>query len=221
MQVNDINILLGCECSGIVREAFRKHGFNAYSCDIKPAEDNSPYHLQCDVFEAIGAKNWGGAIFFPDCTYLTGSGLHWNGRIKGRAELTAAAIVFVEKLWASNIPHIAIENPVGCLSTKSRLGKPTGERGQIIQPYNFGDDASKKTCIWRKELPALKKTKYFPPRITVDGKERWGNQTDSGQNNLGPSESRAADRARTYPGIAEAMAQQWGNYLLNLYIPLA
>lgn len=120
------------------------------------------------------------------------------------------AIAFAESLWESDIPKIAIENPRGCLTTMSRLMRET----QAIQPYHFNEDASKETCLWLKGLPPLVGTGYFPPRIVQSGpyagKERWGNQTDSGQNKLAPGESRAADRARTYLGIAEAMAQQWG-----------
>lgn len=98
---------------------------------------------------------------------------------------------------------LALENPVGCIST--RIRKPT----QIIQPYQFGDDASKKTCLWLRNLPPLTPTKYIPPRM-VNGKPRWANQTDSGQNKLGPSEDRWKERSRTYQGIADAMATQWG-----------
>jgi hypothetical protein len=101
------------------------------------------------------------------------------------------------------IHHIAIENPIGCLS--SRWRKPD----QIVQPWHYGDDASKATCLWLKNLPPLVATNPYPPRI-VNGKKRWGNQTDSGQNKLGPSEDRWKERSRTFPGIANAMAQYWG-----------
>lgn len=105
------------------------------------------------------------------------------------------------------IPKIAMENPIGCLSTKYR--KPD----QIIQPYNFGDNASKSTCLWLKGLPLLEKTKFIEPRM-INGKPRWANQTDSGQNNLGPSEDRWKERSKTYQGIADAMAIQWGGNIL-------
>jgi len=133
------------------------------------------------------------------------SGLHWNGRIPGRAALTEEALGFVRFLMDQPIPKIAIENPVSCIS--SRIRKPD----QTIQPYQFGHDASKRTCLWLKGLsplpidPAL----YVEPRM-VNGKPRWANQTDSGQNKLGPSPDRWKERSETYSGIANAMAQHWG-----------
>ena len=102
------------------------------------------------------------------------------------------------------VERIAVETPVSCIS--SRIRKPD----QIIQPYHFGDDASKKTCLWLKNLPILKHTQYVGPRIVGGGKQRWANQTDSGQNKLGPSPDRAKLRSKTYQGIADAMASQWG-----------
>jgi hypothetical protein len=143
-------------------------------------------------------------IAHPPCTYLCSSGLHWNKRRPERAVETEKALVFVRELLAAPIQRIALENPIGCIST--RIHKYT----QIIQPYEYGHDASKSTCLWLKQLPQLQPTKYVQPRI-VNGKKRWANQTDSGQNKLGPSETRWAERSRTYEGIAEAMAEQWGN----------
>lgn len=151
-------------------------------------------------------------IAFPDCTYLTGSGLHWNGRIEGRAEKTEAALEFVRRLLDAPIPQIALENPVGCIGTRIRPAD------QTVQPYEYGEDASKRTCFWLKNLPKL----MCNPALRVPGRmiewprgggkmvERWANQTDSGQNALTPSDTRAEDRSRTYWGIALAMADQWG-----------
>lgn len=124
---------------------------------------------------------------------------------------TVDAIAFAELLWSAPIPRICIKNPTGVLSTRSKLRKSHDS----IQPHEFGHDASKKTLLWLKGLPPLIKTgPHIPPRIVIDanGKahKRWGNQTDSGQNRLGPSDHRSADRARTYAGIAKAMAEQWG-----------
>lgn len=167
---------------------------------------------------------WGAGLFFPDCTYLTISAewaykygpYHQNvkpGTLVGkeRREARSRAVAHVWKLWRSDIPMISIENPVGRLSTLFR--PPT----QTIQPYEFGDDASKRTCLWLRGLPLLKGTKYIQPRM-VDGKPRWGNQTDSGQNKLSPGPGRAAERSKTYPGIAKAMAEQWfTNYQQNLF----
>lgn len=216
-----MHVLIGCESSGQVRRAFRELGHVAWSCDLLPADDGSEFHLKCDVFDAIGPARpceWDLAIFHPPCTYLSGSGLHWNTRGKivdgrPRAELTEEALNFVTQLLAANIPRIALENPVGCIST--RICKPD----QIIQPHWFGDDASKATCLWLKNLPKLVPTKHVPPRcVTVNGKARfrWANQTDSGQNKLGPSEDRWKKRSETYAGIAAAMAEQWGGKSLTV-----
>lgn len=208
-----MKVLVGCELSGRVRDAFIKCGHDAVSCDIEPSESPGP-HIQGDILEVIRRtkKQWDLGIFFPPCTFLCGSGLHWNKRTPGREAETLSAIEFVEALWRADIEKIAIENPIGCLSTRSILGKPKGRNGQIIQPYNFNEDASKATCLWLKNLPPLVKTKYVEPRI-VNGKKRWSNQTDSGQNRLAPSATRGKDRAVTYQGIADAMAIQWGGFI--------
>ena len=207
-----MRVLVACERSGIVREAFRRRGHNAWSCDLLPAEDGSPYHIQGDAVIASldtdglrepGDDWWDLMIAHPECRYLSVSGLHWNHRRPERAALTEQAAEFAVALWNAPIKRVALENPVGILS--SRIRKPD----QIIQPYQFGEDASKATCLWLRGLPPLIPTKRVPGRI-VNGKERWANQTDSGQNRLGPSPTRSMDRARTYQGIADAMADQWG-----------
>jgi hypothetical protein len=136
--------------------------------------------------------------------------MHWTTRGLRDPQRTVEAIRFAEALWDSPVPKIALENPVSVLSTRSKLGRPN----QIIQPYYFGEDASKKTCLWLKNLPLLRPTKFCPGRKVVTGLTtvmRWPNQTDSGQNRLGPSDTRAAERAKTYEGVAQAMSEQWGN----------
>lgn len=161
-------------------------------------------------------------IAFPPCTYLCSSGLHWNKRRPERAQLTEEALAFVVMILNADCDKLALENSIGCISTRIArnpksgiyyiMDKPDPKKGitpQIIQPHQFGEDASKATCLFLKGLPPLKGTRNFPPRI-VNGKKRWGNQTDSGQNRLGPSDERAGLRAKTYPGIAQAMAEQWG-----------
>ena len=203
-----MNVLIGCEEFGEVRDAFRLLGHDAWSCDLEDVEPQGTwknYHLFGDVRWFIDNPPlvWDLLIAFPPCDYLAVSGLHWNKRVPGRAEKTERALEFVAYLMNAPIPRIAIENPVGCIST--RIRRPD----QIFQPYEFGADASKKTCLWLKNLPPLRPTQYVPPRM-VDGKPRWSNQTDSGQNRLGPSPSRARERGRTYPGVALAMALQWG-----------
>jgi hypothetical protein len=224
MKPIDISILLACECSGVIREALRARGFNAISCDLKEAEDNSPHHIQGDVLGVLGYhspgnlgtdgwrtdRRWHAMIAHPECRYMSVSGLHWNGRVPGRAQKTAEAIAFAKKLWEAPIEHIAIENPVSC------LWAALGTKAHYIQPHQFGADASKATGFALKGFPPLVPTEHIAPRM-VNGKPRWSNQTDSGQNRLGPSPTRSADRARTYPGIAAAIAQQWGDYLLEVY----
>jgi hypothetical protein len=195
-----VRVLVACECSGRVRDAFIRRGHDAWSCDILPSETPGP-HIQDDVRNHL-SEGWDMIIAFPDCTYLCSSGLHWNHRRPGRQELTEEAIKFAT-MFEGYAGKVAVENPIGCLSTRYR--KPD----QIIQPWQFGADASKATCLWLKGLPLLQPTKLVEPRI-VNGKKRWGNQCDSGQNKLGPSPERAAERARTYQGIADAMAEQWG-----------
>ena len=193
-----MKVLIACEYSGIVRDAFISLGHDAMSCDLLPTEQPGP-HYQGDVFDIIG-DGWDLMIAHPPCTYLSSSGLHWNGRVPGRAELTEEALEFVRRLLDAPIPKIALENPVGCIS--SRIRKPD----QIIQPWHFGDDASKKTCLWLKNLPLLRETNRLPGNNLT----RRANQTASGQNKLGPSPDRQKIRSKTYQGIADAMAAQWG-----------
>jgi site-specific DNA-cytosine methylase len=170
------------------------------SCDLLPSEQPGPHH-QGDVRELLG-QEWDLLIAHPPCTYLSVSGMHWTTRGLRDPKLTEDALDFVRLFMNAPIERIAIENPVSVIS--SRIRKPD----QIIQPYQFGHDASKKTCLWLKGLPLLKPTQMVEPRI-VGGKQRWGNQTDSGQNKLPPSKDRWKLRSKTYEGIADAMAAQW------------
>lgn len=157
---------------------------------------------------------WDLMVAHPDCTFLTVSANAYSGA-EWRMEARMLAVQFVKTLWAFPIPRICIENPVGVLSTIWRRW------AQSIQPYEFGDDASKETCFWLKNLPTLTPTKRIQGRMVEwprgSGKmvERWSNQTDSGQNKLPPSEKRAMLRAETYPGIADAMVDQWGRLQLE------
>lgn len=194
-----MRVLVACEFSGIVRDAFRERGHDAWSCDLLPSEAPGQ-HFQGDVFELLREREFDVMIAHPPCTYLCSSGLHWNTRRPGRALETEKALEFVAFLMAAPIERIAIENPVGCIST--RIRKPN----QIIQPWQFGHPESKSTCLWLKNLPQLVPTKVMP----VPESGRWANQTASGQNKLAPSATRWADRSRTYAGIAAAMAEQWG-----------
>jgi len=193
---------VACEYSGRVREAFRSLGHDAWSCDLLPSDDGSEYHLTSNVLSLL-EDGWDMMIAFPPCTYLCSSGLHWNKRVEGRSEKTEEALEFVRSLMFSPINKIAIENPVG------RIGTAIRKADQSIHPYMFGDDASKRTCLWLKNLEKLKATGFVEPRI-VNGKPRWANQTDSGQNRLAPSADRWKERSKTYQGIANAMAHHWG-----------
>lgn len=217
-----MKVLVACEYSGAVRDAFIRAGHDAMSCDLLATEATGP-HYQGDVFDII-RDGWDLMIAHPPCTYLTISA-EWaykdtqtkkikQGTLIGaaRREAREHAIRFVTDLANAPIRRIAIENPVGVLSSRWR------EPDQFIQPYEYGDDASKKTCLWLKNLPRLKPTSFRSPRLAVsaDGRSyslRWGNQTDSGQNKEPPSEDRWKIRSATYAGWAEAMANQWGALL--------
>jgi len=221
-----MRVLVACEYSGRVRDAFIAEGHDAMSCDLLPTDAPGP-HYQGDVRDVIGG-GWDIMVSHPPCTYLSSSGLHWNKRVPGRAENTEDALKFVQLLLDAPIPYIALENPIGCIST--RIRKPS----QTIQPWMFGEDASKATCLWLKGLPELKSTSIKEPRWVCcgiplpEGAEkygcanccgdkrpvgRWANQTDSGQNRLPPTEDRWKIRSETYKGIAQAMAQQWSAHI--------
>lgn len=195
-------VLVACESSGTVRNAFRALGHDAWSCDILPSDDGSEYHIQANARSVLDNYDWDLLIAHPPCTYLSVSGMHWTTRGLRDPKLTEDALDFVKVFMEANVDKICIENPVSIIS--SRIRRPD----QIIQPWQFGHDASKKTCLWLKNLPKLQPTKLIEPRM-VDGKARWSNQTDSGQNKLPPSADRWKIRSKTYEGIALAMAEQW------------
>lgn len=197
-----MKVLVACEYSGRVRDAFIARGHEAVSCDLLPSESPGP-HIQGDVIPLL-TQGWDMLIAFPPCTYLCSSGLHWNKRVPDRQLETERALEFVRTLLNAPVPRIALENPIGCIS--SHIRKPD----QIIHPWMFGEDASKATCLWLKGLPSLRPTNIIEGRI-VNGKRRYANQTDSGQNKLGPSDDRWKIRSTTYLGIANAMAEQWGH----------
>lgn len=197
-----MRVLIACECSGVVRRAFAARGHDAWSCDLKPAEDGSPRHICGDALEIMRCDSFDLIIAHPPCTYLSVSGMHWTTRGLRDPKLTEDALRFFVACLEAPCPRVCVENPVGITSTRVR------PPNQWIQPFEFGDDASKRTGLWLRGLPKLVPTCRVHGRL-VNGRERWSNQTDSGQNRLGPSERRAADRAQTYPGIAAAMADQW------------
>jgi site-specific DNA-cytosine methylase len=195
-----VRVLVACEWSGVVRDAFRARGHEAFSCDlpgVRPEGFHFDCHVACDV-RVLLEPAWDLIVAFPPCTHLAVSGARY---FAGKAREQAAAIDFVRALMGAPCPRIAIENPVGVLSTKVR------EPDQIIQPWQFGHPESKATCLWLKGLPLLTPTHILP----TPASGRWANQTPSGQNKLGPSPDRAKRRGKTYTGVAMAMAAQWGD----------
>lgn len=196
-------VLIACEYSGRVRDAFAALGWDAWSCDLLPS-DAPGQHYQGDVRDLL-SQHWDILLGFPPCTYLCSSGMHWTTRGLRDPQLTEDALGFVKLLMDADVKHIAIENPVGVIS--SRIRKPDC----IIQPWQYGHPESKTTCLWLKNLPALQPTNI----LKKPASGRWANQTPSGQNKLGPSADRWKERSKTYPGIALAMAQQWSAFVLS------
>ena len=190
-----MKVLIACEYSGRVRDAFTAMGHDATSVDLLPSETEGR-HIIGDVLDVIKSEHFDLMIAHPPCTDLATSGAKWfaEKRADGRQQ---KALQFVQDLMDAPIEKIALENPVSIIS--SHIRKPD----QYIQPWQFGHDAQKKTGLWLKNLPLLRET-------NVIHKERYANQTPSGQNKLAPSPDRWKDRSRTYQGIANAMASQWG-----------
>jgi hypothetical protein len=203
-----MRVLVACEFSGVVRDAFGRSGHDAWSCDLLP-DDTGP-HQQRDVREILSQK-WDMLIGHPPCQYMSNSGAlrlyrggkKANGRDPERWAQMEAAAAFFSALWNAPIPRIAVENPVMVGHAKRLIGV---QQSQTIQPFQFGHPESKRTCLWLKGLPALKPTEV----LTLPESGHWDNQTPSGQNKLGPSPDRWKLRAQTYTGIADAMASQWG-----------
>ena len=195
-----MKVLVACEYSGIVRDAFVAKGHDAWSCDILPTESPGN-HFEGDVLEHLD-KGWDLMIAHPPCTHLAVSGARWFTEGKKPWSLQEDALDFVRKLLDAPIDKIALENPVSVISTKIR--KPN----QIIQPYQFGHDVSKKTCLWLKNLPNLKPTKIVKPDIIE--KDGYKMSRHHWETFKLPSKIRGKVRSRFYEGIAEAMADQWG-----------
>lgn len=196
-----MKVLVACEVSGVVREAFRARGHDAWSCDLQPS--SSIRHIQRDAREVI-RDGWDLMIAHPPCTYLSNSGAHWLHRRPERWELMREGAAFFRLLLdAADIPRIAVENPVMHKYAVEIIGR---RQDQTIQPYEFGHPESKRTCFWLKGLPLLRAT----DRLPLPASGHWENQCPGGQNRLGPSPERAAMRAKTYSGIAAAIADQWG-----------
>ena len=183
-----MKVLIACEFSGVARRAFRALGHDAWSCDLLPAEDGG-HHRQSDAVAVAEEDDWDLMIAHPPCTHLCSSGARW---FKGKGAEQAHAVWFAKFLGnMAHIPRVAIENPIGVLSTQWR--KPD----QIIQPWQFGHGETKATCLWLRGLPKLE-----PTRI-VEGREARVHR-------MPPGPDRWKERSRTFTGIAEAMARQWG-----------
>lgn len=194
-----MKVLIGCEESQIVCKAFRELGHEAYSCDIIDCSGGHPeWHIKGDVLEVLN-DGWDIGIFHPPCTRLCNSGVCWLEKRNLWEEMRQGANFFKQLLY-SNIPKVAVENPIMHKYALEIIGT---KYSQTIQPYEFGEDASKRTCLWLKNLPLLLPTDFLI-------KKRYANQTPSGRCNLPPSKDRAKLRSKTYPGIAKAMAEQWG-----------
>lgn len=224
--VSDIKVLVACEYSGTVRDEFSKLGFDTTSCDILPTESEGK-HYQGDVRDIL-CNNWDLVIGHPPCTYLAVSGARWmyhpedknlpvgerrrHPKYPNRLEDQESALGFFKLLYNCPSRHVALENPVSVLSSKFR--KPD----QVIQPYQFGDPATKTTCLWTRGLPKLTSTNIVSPQtiITSTGRtyDKWWYDTCKLPTKNG---ERAHARNKTFKGIAEAMATQWGEYLCCYY----
>lgn len=181
-----MKVLVACEYSGVVRDAFLERGIDAISADLLPSDRPGP-HYQGDVRKLIEGEKWDMLLAFPPCTHLAASGARW---FKEKKEEQEEAIEFVRYLMNAPVEKIAIENPVGIIS--SRIRKPD----QIIQPWQYGHGETKATCLWLKGLPKL------IPTSIVDGREARVHR-------MPPSSNRWKERSRTYYGIGQAMAAQW------------
>jgi hypothetical protein len=187
-----VRVLVACEFSGVVRDAFASRGHDAWSCDVRPTEREGQHYHGSILDVEILQRGWDLMIAHPDCTFLTVSGNRWFN--DWRVEARLAALHFVRALWAFPIPHIAIENPIGVLSTVWK--RPD----QVVEPFHFGDPFKKATCLWLKNLPPLVTTNNLGA-----GKQACWLEP--------PSPQRKMNRSRTYQGIATAMAEQWGAFL--------
>lgn len=192
-----IRLLVACETSGEIRRRLRQRGFDAWSVDVLPSEDNSRHHIVADALEIV-RRGWHGLIGHPPCTRLCNSGVRWLAERNLWHEMEQAA-GFFRALWIAKIPYIALENPIPHGYAVDKIG---AKYSQIIQPWQFGHGETKATCWWLKGFPPLVPTKIVDGRVprvhhASPGPDRW------------------RERSRTYSGIAEAVATQWGNFLLE------
>jgi hypothetical protein len=200
-----MRILVACEESGVVREALLARGHEAWSCDILPSSHPSRFHIQDDVLRHL-SDGWDMIIAFPPCTYLTVTANKWmkpeyRDRFPDRPKHREAAVEFFQSMINAPCERIAVENPIGIMSTRFR--KPD----QIIQPWQFGHPETKSTCLWLRGLPKLVPTNIVQPVFEMAGGKRYSPTHFNRKGIKGEERSRL--RSRTYQGIAEAMASQW------------
>lgn len=203
-----MRVLVACERSGVVRRAFRLRGHDAWSCDLEPADDGDPHHIQGDAITAAYGARWHLMVAHPECTYLANSGAKHlyagmraeNGPDPDRWARMGAAAAFFLALWNAPVPRICIENPVMLGHPRRLFDIP--ERTQVIQPWQFGHGETKATCLWLKGLPKLL------PTNVVEGREQRVFR-------MAPSPDRKRNRSRTYDGIGGAMAAQWGGLCME------
>ncbi len=214
MLTSSLSVIVGCETSGIIRNEFAKRGWNAWSCDLLPTEIPGN-HIQCkdefEIFDIINSGYWHLGIFHPECRFLCNSGSWCLYKEDKTIDLQRwhqmrTAAEFFKRFLNLPIEHTAVENSVMHGHAVQIIGK---KQTHTIQPYQFGHPESKRTALWLKNLPSLIPTNRLPK----PARGYWDNQTPTGQNKYGPAANRSAVRAKTYEGIAAAMADQWGSFI--------
>jgi len=218
----NLRVLVACEESQAITKEFRKLGIEAYSCDLLPCSGGHPeYHIQGDAFAEAYSGKYDLMIAHPPCTYLAVSGARWLWNKDGTPNLERRrnmedGLQFVRKLMDAPIKHIAIENPVSVISTQIR------QPDQIIHPYMFGDSASKRTCLWLKNLPLIKPTNIVSPGEYYEWTDKNGKKKRQAKwymdalNTAKTAEERRTLRSKTFKGMAEAIATTWTHYLTQI-----
>ena len=199
-----MKILIACEYSAVVRDAFRAKGHDARSCDILPTEGDPRYHIQGDVLEILN-DGWDMMIAHPDCSKLTIAGAAYYNK-PGRKEEREDAIVFFQSLQSADIEKIAIENPIPFKSVQDRVGK----YNQYVNPFDFGTPERKRICLWLKNLPLLQPTEIVEAPIKKTYIRKTGKKAGQPYHTYYHQGKAAKERARFFPNVAEAMAEQWG-----------
>lgn len=195
MDLDRYDILVACEFSGTVRDAFIDEGYDAISCDLRPSETSGP-HIEGDAIEVLESSEWDGLIAHPPCTYLCNSGVRWLHERDDRWQDMIDGAVFFRRFLEADVPHIAVENPIMHKYARKIVGE---NYTQKIQPYQFGVPETKATCFWMKGLPPLEPTDKIP-----------NDEVNDSIHKMPPSDDRSKKRSVFFDGVAEAMAEQWG-----------